>query len=507
MLSKRPVDRPRDGAEVLQALLALAPDGTADASAPARVRRRRSRVSRAMLLAAGVAAVSLAAAGGWRALRAGRHPASVSAPVALAVLPLANLSGDPAQEYFSDGITEEITGKLSRLGGLAVTARSTAARYKGSPKDAREIGGELGVAYVVEGSVRRAGDRIRVSATLVNAADARQVWSETIEARLDDVFDVQERVATRIVEALDLRLSADEAGSFRSWGTRSAQAYDAYLRGQALVERHNRRENVDAARGYYERALALDPDFAAAMVGLALAEATTYRNFDSDPARLARARALLARALALDPKVPQASAASGILRAVTWDYRGAAEEFRRATVLEPRNPLWWDSLCFVLGYVVPPEAPVLDEAERACRRALALGPTSVEALYHLTRILALTGRIEEAEQAVGRIAELSPRSNYVFSGRYWIYLYSGRPRQALDALSEADVVNWTGLNMAWKATALAQAGDLGASLAVLDQALAAGYRDVAQLRHDPMLDPLRRDRRFEPLLSRYGIPR
>jgi TolB-like protein len=147
-------------------------------------------------------------------------------PVTLAILPFSNLSGDASQEYFSDGMTEEITGKLSRLRGLSVTAGSSVAKYRGVAKGAREIGKELGVAYLLEGSVRRAGDRIRVSANLVKTADGVQAWAESMDARLDDIFEVQDRVASRIAEALRLRLSAEEAHALRDWGTRDVAAYD-----------------------------------------------------------------------------------------------------------------------------------------------------------------------------------------------------------------------------------------------------------------------------------------
>ena len=506
MLATRPVDRPRDGGEVLEALAALEQGGAGTlAGLPAQVRiRRRTRVNRAGLLVAVIAlGVIVAVAGTWWAQHA-RRPgvgAPPPEPVTLAVLPLANLSGDTSQEYFSDGMTEEITGKLSRLNGLAVTARSSAAKYKGSQKDARDIGKELGVAYLVEGSVRRAGDRIRIGATLVRTADAVQVWSDSTDARLDDVFEVQQRVATRIVEALNLRLSPDEAGSLRQWGTRNAAAYDEYLRGQALVERTSIREKIEAAHRHFDRALQIDPAFAPAMVGLSLAESITYRNFESSPEHLKNARALLDRALAIDPNAPRALVASGAWRAFSYDYRGAAGDFRRATVVEPRNFLPWDALCLVLGYMNPPE---LDEAERACRRSLELNPGYAEAYYHLARALVQQGRLREAEQAIDYLAEQSPDSPFVHLGAFWIHLAANRPRQAIAALEKEPQFANTSGRKAWLAMALAQAGDSDGAFAALEEALAKGYRDLDQLQ-GAYFEPLRRDRRFAPLLAKYGI--
>lgn len=507
MLATRPVDRPRDGGEVLAALaeIELRVARTA-APATAPVRTRRSRRVPVGLLAAGIGlAVAVAAGGAWWAKRAGRTPApaSPSGPVALAVLPLANLSGDAAQEYFSEGMTEEITGKLSRLGGLAVTARTSVARYKGSPKDAREIGKELGVAYLVEGSVRRAGDRIRVSATLVRSADAFQVWSETLDAQLDDVFEVQERVATRIVEALHVRLSPEEVGSLGRWGTRNAAAYDEYLRAQVLAERHAHRENLGAARVHLERALQLDPGFAQAMASLAEVEAVMYQNVDENPERLTRARALLARALAIEPGLPRAPFTSGVIRTVTLDARGGAEDFRRAIAADPRNYWPWDGLCWALNRTTPPE---LVEAEKACRRSLELNPGSAEAWYHLAHNLGRQGRFAEAEQAIDRVAELAPDSSYLLDARFFFLLRTNRPREALAVLSKHPwFIERRSVGLVWASMALAHAGDLDGAFAALEEALAKGFRNVAGLQANPIWEPLRRDPRFAQLLARYGI--
>ena len=274
-----------------------------------------------MLLVA--VALVIAGAFAWHLLRRGGQERSVhgSAPAAvvrqdsptrIAVLPLVNLSGDAAQEYFSDGMTEEITSRLSRLAGLAVTSRTSATQYKGSPRSAREIGAELAVAYLVEGSVRRAGDRIRVTASLVRTGDAVRLWSEDLDARFDDVFSVQERIASRIVEALGVTLSPREERALRSWGTRNVAAYDAYLKGMAkFTEDPDVRANVDAATVHFERAIAIDAEFAPALAGLASCEAMVYRNWDSLPARLRRAEALAGKALALDPQlVPALKAAA-----------------------------------------------------------------------------------------------------------------------------------------------------------------------------------------------------
>jgi eukaryotic-like serine/threonine-protein kinase len=509
MLALRPTERPRNANEVLAALSAFQRElERAPGPFPGAVRKRGRSLARIALACALVAAVTGGAAAlSWRALRAGRSPrpdSSPQGPVSLAVLPLTNLSGDPAQEYLSDGITEEITGKLSRLDGLEVTARTSAARYKAAPRSAREIGAELGVAYLVEGSVRRSADRIRVSATLVKTTDAFQVWSETIDAKLDDIFDVQERVATRIVEALHVRLSPDEAQALGRWGTRSAPAYDEYLRGQVLVEHFHLRDKLEAARGHFERALAMDPGFAPALAGLASAEAQTYRNIDGDSTRLARAEELVNRALAIDPHLTRALFARGEIQGVRYDYRGAADRFRQVVTLEPRNYLAWDYLCWALGYQTPPR---VSEAEEACRSAIRINPSYGESYYHLARVLIPQGRLSEAEQAIAQLEEHFPSSYLVAAGRFWIALGGGRPREALSYLGRDEPMKRTNLGRAWAAAALAQLGELDQAFLALDEALTGGYRDFADLRGSPYLEPLRRDSRFARLLAKHGMAR
>jgi adenylate cyclase len=422
--------------------------------------------------------------------------------VTLAVLPLVNLSGDSAQEYFSDGMTEEIIGKLSRLRSLAVSARTSVVKYKGTAVSPRQIGAELGVTYLLEGSVRRAGDRIRVQATLLKAADAFQIWSEDIDATMDDVFDVQERVAARIVEALNVRLSPEETRALRQWGTRNAEAYDEYLKGEVLVAHFHMLDKLEAARRHFERALEIDPVFAPAMAGLASAEAQIYRNVQSRPEGLDRAEAFVRRALAIDPRLVRARMAAAEIRAMRYDYTAAVELFRDVVAEEPSNYVAWDYLCWALGYMVPPQVA---EAERACRSALEINSVYAESYYHLARVLIPQGRLAEAERSIAYVEEHYPRSSLASAGRFWLYLATKRPREALAALGPRDGGDRTSLRAAWAAMAYAQLGELDRAFAALDEAVSLGYRDVADLRTSPYFEPLRRDRRFEPFVAEHGL--
>jgi TolB-like protein len=431
----------------------------------------------------------------------GSGTAPTNAAVTLAVLPLANISGEAGQEYFSDGLTEEIIGKLSQLRGLSVTARSSVAKYKRAPAGAREIGADLGVAYILEGSVRRAGNRIRVSTTLVNTANSFHVWSEEIDGQLDDVFAVQERIASRIVESLHLKLSPDEASALSKWGTHNAAAYDEYLQGQALLEHFHLLDRLHAGRAHFDRALAIDPGFAPAMAGLASVEAQIYRNFESDPRRLDHGEALAARALALDPRLGRARMAAGEIRAMRYDYTRASAMFRQLVTDEPRNYEAWDNLCWSLGYQWPPP---LAEAEEACRRAVSVNPGYAEPWYHLARILIPQRRINEAAQALKHIEEHFPGSSLINAGQFWLLIGTSRPREALGAVMRNPKTNLTN---AWAAMALAEAGEADRAFEQLDSALASGYRDVAELHSSPYFASLRRDPRFATVLAKYGVPR
>jgi TolB-like protein len=439
--------------------------------------------------------------------RTGAERTETARPVggspSVAVLPFANLSGDAAQDYFADGMTEEITGKLSRLKGLAVAAGSSVAKYRRSPAGPREIGVELGVGHVLEGSVRRSGNRIRVTARLVKTADAFRVWSEDIDATLDDIFEVQERVATRIVEALGVHLAPGESRALATWGTRNAAAYDEYLRGIAQAEHFDDRVRLEAGRQHFERALAMDASFAPALAGIADVEIQLNRNFDSSAARLERAEAAARRALAIDPALIHARSMLASVKANRFDYVGASEELRRVVAEDPRSYIAWDRLCWVLGYAEPPLAV---EAEQACRRSLEINPGYGEAYYHLVRALALQGREPEARQALAALQESPSSTNLARLGQFWISLAGGRPREALDALQVDAGFKQTQLRPAWTAMALAQLGENGRALEALDVALSRGYRDVPSLLRSRWYEPLRKDRRFAPLLARYGIP-
>ena len=465
------------------------------------------RGARLALVLLGIGVVAAAPGLAWYFLRGQTREQPGTAAGAkglpsIAVLPFANLSSDKEQEYFSEGITEEITSKLSRLKGLTVAARTSVARFKSATQAPGEIGAALGVAWLLEGSVRRAGDRIRVTTTLLKAADGFRVWSDDSDAKLDDIFTVQEQIATRTVEALALKLTPDERRLLSDWGTRNGAAYEEYLHGLTLAEHFDDRDRLESGRRHFERALEIDRDFAPALAGLADVEQQMYRNFDPQPARLERSEAAARRALEIDPRFGFARLVLINLKAMRYDYTGAAEGLRPLTADEPRNYVAWDRLCWVLGYEEPPEAV---EAERACLKALEVNPGYAEAYYHLARALVFERRPADADQAIRNLLEQPGTENLAAFDRFWLHLVAGRYREALVEAHDHPPRK-SALIPAWSAMAHAGLGEKEPAFVELEEALRRGYRDVGSLRRSPWFVPLRADPRFDALLARYGVP-
>ncbi|MCD4751128.1 MAG: tetratricopeptide repeat protein [Thermoanaerobaculales bacterium] len=420
----------------------------------------------------------------------------------IAVLPFKNLSSEAEQEYFSDGITAEITSKLSRINNLEVVSMTSAARFKGREVDARKIGAELGVRYLLEGSVRKIGNRVRITAQLVLTESGFQLWSDDFEGVLDDVFALQEDTALHIAEALDLRLSEDEQMAVRRRHTVNAQAFDAYLRGRALIEYFSSSEKMEAAEKHFERALKYDPDYALALVGLSRVQAQYYRNLDPSAERLARAEILAARALELDPKLAEAHLAMGQIVANQYRYIEAESLFREAIRLEPRNAYAWDLLSWALAYQQPPDA---EAAEKAARTSISLQASLIGAHYHLGRALVLQCRYGEAEAAFLQSKELDPEFEAADFGLAQVYVATGSYTEALEVLDSLEELRKAPVVPFQKAIVYEALGRREEALKALEEALNLGYGDVDSFAKTEQFVDLRADTRFTNLLSRYGL--
>jgi eukaryotic-like serine/threonine-protein kinase len=453
------------------------------------------------ILFAGAAALTLLVAIGaiaWYEKHSPAQPVAVAAKPSVAVLPLQNLSAEPDSAYFSEGMTDEITTKLSKIQGIDVASHSSVAALKASDKSAAETGRALGVRYLLEGSVRKAGDQVRINVHLIDSTTGFQVWADDFVGEMKDVFSLQEQTALKIAGSLNLKLSPQEQQAIQHRYTQNPQAYDAYLRGQALVEYFDQPEKLEAARRHFEEALQSDPDYPLAIAGLSWVEGQIYRNIDSNQSHLQRAEQFAQRALALGPRVAQTHLALGTVMADKYDYAGAAREFRTATELDPDNAYAWDLLSWALAYEQPAEGAA---AEKAVREALRLQPSMYEAHYHLGRALLAQQRYPEAIAAFQQARELSPEAWTSDLGLGQVYLAQGDYDKALAALQKN--VRPAGINYFWLGAAYAARGDKEKALATLQKALDMGFHDFSALDASPYFSSLRTDPRFQQLTQRY----
>ncbi|HSZ62447.1 MAG TPA: protein kinase [Terriglobales bacterium] len=470
---------------------------TAAANVPDQARHRSKR---GPILATIAALILVLAIGGiaWYERHSPAQSGAAATKPSVAVLPLQNLSAEPDSTYFSDGMTDEITTKLAKIEGIDVVSHSSVMAVKTSDKSAAELGKAFGVRYLLEGSVRKAGDQVRINVQLIDSASGFQVWADDFTGEMKDVFSLQEQTALKIAQSLNLKLTPQEEQAIHHRYTGNVQAYDAYLRGQALVQYPDQPEKIEAARRAFEESLKSDPNYALALAGLAWVEVQIYRNLDSTPAHLQHAEEYAQRALAVDPRLPEVHVALGSVLMSKYEYDNAANEFRTATGLNPNSSHAWDQLSWALGYKQPPD-PV--GAEKAAREALRLQPSFPPAYYHLGRALLLQKRYAEALASFQHEKELSPNSLMADMGLGQTYLAQGDYDQAIVALAKTAVPS--AINYYFLSAAYAAHGDKEKALATLQKTFELGFHDFAALDGSPYFSSLRTDPRFQHLEQRY----
>ena len=336
------------------------------------------------------------------------EPATASNPQkSIAVLPLVNTSGDPANEYFSDGLSEELIAVLAKIPGLKIIGRSSSFLFKGKADDSRTIGDKLGVANLLEGSVRKQGDRVRIVAELINAADGRTLWSETYDRELKDVFAVQSEIATAVTDQLKIRLFGAPVKSDAAPSNDNLAAYNALQQG-TFYFRLSTEEGTRKATEFYGEAIRLDPNYALAHANLSLAwrllGAAWLGGGNEAKEAYAKARNEAQVALSLAPNLATAHEALGfVLLTSDFDFPGAEAELRRAEKLAPADAGPKGALCILFG-----AQGRLVEAESVARQTLDLDPLGVTRYFNLARILIGGGRYDEAEAALRKAVALQP---------------------------------------------------------------------------------------------------
>lgn len=356
------------------------------------------------LIAAGSLAALLAIAGIWLAVTpSGEHaapigPATTQENPSLIVLPFANKSDDPRQDYFVDGISEDIITAFSRLSNLTVIAWNTSSSYKGKTVQPQQVGKELGVGYMLAGSVRKSGDQLRITAALVDTGSGKQLWAERYDRKLADVFALQDEVTRKIVQALALKLTAAEKGQLGHAGTNNLGAYDAFLQGLQYYRQRNKEGN-ELARAAYRRAIEFDPGYARAYGALAITltfESTYgYSELRPDEAR-ERALELARKAVALDSSSPEVQWALGFVHLFRKEYDEAEAAAKQAVALAPSFADGYGLLAFISNWQGKAE-----DAMAYIRKAMALNPYyTYDYPWNLGMSYYLLGQYSEAVKAL-----------------------------------------------------------------------------------------------------------
>jgi adenylate cyclase len=446
----------REFIEHIQGLLSMSETPAADqpgkdrvtgvAAAPGKLLRGYSRSRLAALVMAAVAVIAIAylatdklrltkpspAAGEGRAAlavpTADNAPTTVSAR-SIAVLPFADMSEKKDQEYFADGMAEEIIDLLARVPDLRVPARTSSFYFKGKQAKIPDIARELSVANVLEGSIRRSGDRLRVTAQLVRADNGFHLWSQTYDRDVHDVFRVQDDIANAVVQALQITLMGGPL-TRQQGGTQNLEAYQLYLRA-AVGNLSNSRPELEAARGYLEQAIKLDPDFALAWTSLA------FNTFELVWVRaiprtegFERSRQLAQHALELNPELPSGHHVLGYVhRTWDWDWASAQDEVQRALAIDPRYPP-----ALILAGQLAATLGRWTEAERHMRAALERDPLNNFVIFNLATIVYRAGRYADAESWYQRLMQVAPKFVWVHEYLAKTLLADGRPALALATL-------------------------------------------------------------------------
>jgi TolB-like protein len=457
--------------------------------------------------------------------------ATTPAQKSIAVLPLLNESGDPGDEYFSDGLSEELITALAQIKGLKVIGRSSSFRFKDKKEDSKTIGKKLGVSTLLEGTVRKQGDQVRIVAELVKAADGSELWSRTFDRELKDIFAVQAEIAGAVATSLELTLLGTDDTSAKNISTNSVEAHNAYLQGHFYFQRRNL-EDYRMAVGFFDQATRLDPDYA-----LAYAERSEAWAWIGDLSSEKRKEAWAAaagdaeKAVAIDSHLAEAHAALGWVRFfIEWKFAEGLAELRRAQQLSPWNPTANELMARVVVYLGQ-----FEEAEKLARQAIEFDPLAYQPRTSLARVLFTEGKLDEAE-ASGRMGvELQPTAA---GCRRWQVFVAIQRGDGAAALREAQLEPNEGYRRFELALAQHTRGDRPAADAALAELVAKdrtflayqiaevhawrGERNKAfewleialdhhdtgmlSLLIDPLVRGLRHDARYNDLVAKIGLP-
>lgn len=458
---------------------------------------------------------------------------SADAKKAIAVLPFTNMSADPENEYFSDGMTEEIINAIAKVPGLQVASRSSCFSFKGKQVDIREVGDKLGVGSVLEGSVRKIGNRIRLTAQLVNVDNGYHLWSETYDRQLEDVFAIQEEISRAIVESLKLTLGSDSEQLVVP--TKNLEAYNLYLKARFFYHRGNEpslRKSID----FFQRVLLLEPGYARAYAGMADCWCRLADDWVAPDEAYPQAKATALRALQSEPNLAEAMSSLGkILAWYEWDFAGGEQQLRQAVSLAPNDAEAHWAFASVL-----PAVGMLGEAIAENRKALSLNPLDPGYSRWLARLLLYAGDYSGAIAQGEKVVELDEAYFLAYLDLGSAYLALGQPERALEwyrksqglessvrsydafivrALADLnrrdeaeeilarleDEARQHYIRFEYLAMGYAALGNLDRAFASLDRAYQTRSAGLIYLHLDPGYKPLRGDPRYAELVRRIGL--
>jgi adenylate cyclase len=422
----------------------------------------------------------------------------------IAVLPFNNMSGDPEQEYFSDGITEDIITDLSNVSGLFVVARNTAFTYKGKPVKVQQAAQELGVRFILEGSVRKAGSRVRVTGQLIHGKDGGHVWAARYDRDLTDIFAIQDEITHAIVEQLKVKLLPQEKKSIGQTPTDNVEAYTYYLRGRQFMQRHSK-SNYQLARRMFAKAVELDPFYARAYAGIADCDSFLFLHYHLE-AGIDSILATSAKALALDDKLAEAHASRGLALSLGQRHEEAIAEFEQAIALDPNSfeaHYFYGRACVTQGK--------LERAATLFERAAENKPDDYQSVCLLIPTYRALGRSRDSGSAARRGVERAELE---------LTIHPENARAAYLGASALVALGETDRAREWAARAVAidpddvltqynvacvysQLGDIEQAFDLLERLLPnAGYElRHGWIKHDSDLDPLRSHPRYQKILE------
>jgi TolB-like protein/DNA-binding winged helix-turn-helix (wHTH) protein/Flp pilus assembly protein TadD len=495
---------------------------------------QRNWLTHRWLLLGAVPLVVLVAATAYILARSSSAHAKAPKITSLAVLPLINLSGDPAQEYFADGMTEELIGRLSMIRGLRVISRTSAMQFKATRLSTPEIARKLGVDALVEGSVMREGNHIRVHAQLIRASTDEHFWSEAYDRELGDALTLESEVAQSIAQSVKVTVSGEERARLVAARPVSPGAYESYLQG--MFAKGNSRAEVEKRIAWFDLAIRKDPAFAQAYVGLASAYAALGTVFVGAPASETRPKVINAarKALELDPDLADAHVLLADMYLRQWKWTEAEAEYRRALDLNPNDAVALDRfsdwlLCHgrmeealvwarrardldplgtsghTIGWTLF-NAHRYDEAIREFRDVLAVRPDDRLPLWPLGWALICNHQAEEAIPELEKAVSVTDSSPGVVSALIWAYAHAGRRTDALRLLGELKERQQTGYVPAGAfVNAYLGLGDNDEAFAWFERAYEEQSNILIYIKVFPLFDPLRGDPRFQDLVRRVGL--